>query len=35
MAENAKRIFDELFDADKIYNEYAKHIEDIVYMCNN
>jgi len=35
MAKNAQRIFDEMFDADKIYNEYAKHIEDIVYMYNN
>jgi glycosyltransferase involved in cell wall biosynthesis len=27
MSENAKRIFDEMFDADKIYEEYANHIE--------
>ena len=27
MSENAKRVFDEMFDADKIYEEYANHIE--------
>lgn len=29
MPENAKRVFDEMFDADKIYEEYAGHIEKI------
>ncbi|MBA7499758.1 hypothetical protein ES704_02505 [subsurface metagenome] len=29
MSNNALRVFDELFDADKIYNEYADHIEKI------
>ena len=29
MSENAKRIFDEMFDADKIYEEYANHIEKV------
>ncbi|MEW6606957.1 MAG: glycosyltransferase family 4 protein [bacterium] len=29
MSENAKRVFDELFDADKIYTEYAEHIENV------
>lgn len=30
MSENAHRVFDEMFDADKIYDEYANHIERIV-----
>lgn len=30
MSENASRVFDEKFDADKIYEEYAEHIEKIV-----
>lgn len=30
MSENARRIFDEMFDADKIYEEYAEHIEKVV-----
>ena len=30
MSENAKRVFDEMFDADKIYNDYAEHIEKVV-----
>ena len=30
MSENAIRVFTEMFDADKIYNEYADHIEKIV-----
>jgi glycosyltransferase involved in cell wall biosynthesis len=29
MSENAKKIFDEMFDADKIYEEYAEHIEKV------
>lgn len=29
MSNNALRVFNELFDADKIYNEYADHIEKI------
>lgn len=29
MSENANRIFNEIFDADKIYDEYAKHIENV------
>jgi len=31
MAENVKKIFDEMFDADKIYNNYANYIEDFFY----
>jgi glycosyltransferase involved in cell wall biosynthesis len=27
MSENAKRVFDEMFDADKIYEEYTEHVE--------
>lgn len=30
MSENVRRVFDEMFDAEKIYEEYAKHIEKIV-----
>ena len=30
MSENATRVFDEMFDADKIYEEYADHIENVV-----
>ncbi len=30
ISENAKKIFDEMYDADKIYEEYAEHIEQIV-----
>lgn len=30
MRQNAQRIFEELFNADKIYTEYAQHIESIV-----
>ena len=30
MSENAKRIFDKMFDADKIYDDYAEHIEKVV-----
>jgi glycosyltransferase involved in cell wall biosynthesis len=33
MSENAKRIFDEMFDADKIYEEYADHIEKVYVNC--
>ena len=29
MSENAKKIFNEMFDADKIYEEYANHIEGV------
>jgi len=29
MSENVKNIFEELFDADKIYSEYANHLEKI------
>jgi len=29
MSNNAKRIFSEFFDADKIYDEYAEHIENL------
>ncbi|TAL56964.1 MAG: glycosyltransferase WbuB [Bacteroidetes bacterium] len=29
MSENAKKVFEEMFDADKIYGEYANHIEQI------
>lgn len=29
MSENAGRVFEEMFDADKIYEEYAKHIEEM------
>lgn len=29
MSENARRVFDEMFDADKIYHDYANHIEEI------
>jgi len=29
MSENAKKIFSEMFDADKIYREYAKHVEKV------
>lgn len=29
MSENAGRVFDEMFDADKIYTEYAEHIEKV------
>jgi glycosyltransferase involved in cell wall biosynthesis len=31
MTENAKRVFDEMFDADKIYEEYADHVERVAY----
>ncbi|MFB0562301.1 MAG: glycosyltransferase family 4 protein [Candidatus Lokiarchaeia archaeon] len=31
MAENARRVFNEKFDADKIYEEYAGHIERIAH----
>jgi len=34
MSKNARKIFEEMFDADKIYEGYAKHIEDIVYEYN-
>jgi len=34
MSENASRLFEEMFDADKIYNEYAEHIERIVHDFN-
>lgn len=30
MSENARRIFDEMFDAEKIYKEYVEHIEEVV-----
>jgi len=30
MSANARRVFDEMFDADKIYEEYAEYIEKIV-----
>ncbi|MDI6891113.1 MAG: glycosyltransferase family 4 protein [Thermodesulfovibrionales bacterium] len=30
MSSNAKRVFDEMFDADKIYEEYADHIEKVI-----
>lgn len=30
MSENAKKVFTDMFDADKIYSEYANHIELIV-----
>ncbi len=30
MSENAKRVFDEMFDADKIYTDYVEHIENTV-----
>jgi glycosyltransferase involved in cell wall biosynthesis len=30
MSENARRVFNEMFDADKIYERYAEHIERIV-----
>ena len=29
MSANAKKVFDEMFDADKIYEEYAEHIETV------
>ena len=29
MSENAKRVFDEMFDTDKIYEEYTEHIEKV------
>lgn len=29
MSENARKIFDEMFDADRIYEEYAKHIDQL------
>jgi len=29
MSENARRVFTKLFDADKVYDEYANHIEEI------
>ena len=29
MSENAQRIFDEMFDSDKIYKEYSEHIEKV------
>jgi glycosyltransferase involved in cell wall biosynthesis len=32
MAENARKVFDEMFDADKIYASYAEHIEKIAEM---
>jgi len=31
MAENARRVFNEKLDADKIYEEYAEYIEKITY----
>lgn len=31
MSENARKVFDEMFDAEKIYAEYAEHIERVVY----
>jgi len=31
MSENVRKVFDEMFDADKIYNDYAEHIEKIEY----
>jgi glycosyltransferase involved in cell wall biosynthesis len=34
MSENARKVFDEMFDADKIYDEYAVHIEKVVESCN-
>ena len=30
MSENAARVFNEMFDADKIYEEYVEHIEEVV-----
>jgi glycosyltransferase involved in cell wall biosynthesis len=33
MSDNAKKIFDEKFDADKIYTEYVKHIEKVAVKC--
>ena len=30
MSENANRVFDEMFDADKIYTEYADHVEKVL-----
>lgn len=35
MSENAKKIFEEMFDAEKIYEEYADHIEKGVNVCRN
>jgi glycosyltransferase involved in cell wall biosynthesis len=29
MSENAQKIFNEMFDANKIYDEYAKHVESV------
>ena len=29
-SENAQRIFDEMFDSDKIYKEYSEHIENVM-----
>jgi glycosyltransferase involved in cell wall biosynthesis len=31
MSENASSIFDKMFDADKIYEEYAEHVEKVTY----
>lgn len=35
MSENAGRVFNEMFDAEKIYEEYADHIEKVVNVCRN
>lgn len=32
-SKNAKKVFDEIFDADKIYEEYTKHIEAVAQNC--
>ena len=34
MSANAKKVFDEMFDADKIYKEYAEHIERVAKQYN-
>ncbi|MEO0229832.1 MAG: glycosyltransferase family 4 protein [candidate division WOR-3 bacterium] len=34
MSENARRVFDVMFDADKIYTEYAEHIERVALKSN-
>lgn len=31
MSENARKVFDEMFDADKIYEEYAEYIEKLYF----
>lgn len=35
ISENVRRVFDELFEADKIYNEYSEHIERIAATYRN